>query len=88
MTKEEVKKLFHSEKFLKDLEKVNSMTSLQGLLANHGINMNMSDMDKAIEKGAGREMSEEELGCVAGGFAFTWFRFAWDCFMYNATKIL
>lgn len=87
MKKEEVKKLFQSEKFLAELNKVDSMETLQQLLANNGIQMSIADMEAAVKQGVNTELTEDELKDISGGMVFKWIKFAWDCFMFNPLDV-
>ena len=87
MKKEDVKKLFQDENFLKELNEVNSMETLQRFLSQKGIEMSISDIDVAIKKGSQTELSEEELKNISGGAVWKWIKFAWDCFMFNPLDV-
>lgn len=87
MKKEEIKKLFQNEKFLAALNKVDSMETLQQLLADNGVNMSITQMENAIKKSADTELTEDELGNISGGVVFKWLKFAWDCFMFNPMDV-
>lgn len=87
MKMEEVKKLFQNEKFLAELNKVDSMEDLQRLLADNGVKMSIVEMETAIKNGSNTELTEEELGNISGGVIFKWLKFAWDCFMFNPLEV-
>lgn len=88
MNKTEVKKLFEDENFLSELYKVDSMESLQEFLVSKGVNLSMSDINRAVTSGAQTELTEAELQNVAAGAnVLKWIKFAWDCFMFNPLNV-
>lgn len=87
MKKDEVKKLFQDENFLKELNKVDSMESLQRFLSSKGIEMTLEDMDKAIQKGTQTELTEEELKNISGGAVWKYIEWAWKCFMFCPLEV-
>lgn len=88
MKKEEVKKLFQNEKFLKELHEVDSMEMLQKLLADNGVKMSITEMEAAIKKGEQTELTEKELEDISGGLVWgNLLKFAWDCFMFNPLDV-
>lgn len=87
MKKDELKKLFGEERFLAELNKVDSMETLRSFLSSNGIEMSISEMETAIKKGANTELTEDELKDISGGGVFKWIKFAWDCFMFNPLDV-
>lgn len=87
MKKEEAKKLFQNEKFLKELHEVDSMEMLQKLLADNGVKMSIAEMETAIKSGSNKELTEEELKNINGGSIFKWLKVAWDCFMFSPLDV-
>ena len=86
MKKEELKKLFQSEKFLSALNKVDSMGSLQRLLSVNGVEISIADMENIAKRKSNTELSESELMCVSAGVSFEWAKLAWVCFMACSTE--
>ena len=65
MKKAEVKRLFADDIFQAKLGRVNSMESLQTLLANYGVKMTLDQMETAIKKGSSEELTQEDLKALA-----------------------
>lgn len=81
MKKEELKKLFSSESFIKKLQEVESFEDLQRFLAEHNLNMSLDEINKAVKSDA--ELDENELKDINGGALLSWMRFAWLCFTWG-----
>lgn len=81
MKKEELKKLFSSEKFIEKLKEVDSIEKLQMFLAENNLNMTISDINKAIKSNV--ELGEKDLKEINGGAWSSWLDFACKCFNCN-----
>ena len=81
MKKEELKRLFNDEKFIKKISEVDSVEKLQQFLAENNLNMSIEEINKAIKSDA--ELTEKDLGDITGGAWFSWLNFAWKCFTWG-----